>query len=400
MPVPTLPGTHWPAPYGFFQFLDYGAEAVAYPLLLILGLVSSVYALTIFCCDSCSSCSCCSTSCWLQLLLKGSRILHVKMFPGLFKKHKTYDSLKSRENKRWVTREFILYLDRRVENNPRIIITFYIIAMTIFSLSLLAFFRFIPAHASEREICLKKDDKSRTLFCYTHESCTYSLPVDCDAYNSTNLNKGRTLICYTISVFDVGLALAAAAALTKVAIVGITIFILVNESLYKRSQDKTIKCCKPHFCQVYFLSYVLLRFINLASLAVFGSIVYTRVITPAEHQAKHAGIGYAFLPIALVPSLCTIICTLRKHCDQQEYISYSQQQLPYCKKCHDVLDKVSVSYKVGGNVEIGWGESSNEDGATTSETEDMVLYSCKRHNRAQEHTMDLCNKVLRQCRAC
>ena len=295
----------------------------------------------------------------------GSRILNVKMFPGLFKRHKSYDLLKSGKNKRWVTREFILFLDRRVENEIRILISFYIIAMTICSLALSAFFRFIPVHASETELCLRTDDRSRTHYCYTHESAAYSLPVDCDAYNSTE-PKGITLSCYTISVLDVGIALAAALALAKVARTCITIFILMNEWLYKRSQDKTIEC-RPNCRLFYLFSCILFQYVIPISLLVLGFIIYLRTITAENHQAKRAAIGYALLPTALFPSLCTIICTLSKHCDQEEYISHCQQQLPHCKKCCDVpKDKKSVS---AGDSEIRCGESHNEGGAATSETD-------------------------------
>ena len=183
MTVPTLPVIPLPPPLGLFLFLDYGGEALTYALLLIAGAASYGYALFPFYEWISSDCSSKCASLF-QFLTTGSRILNVKMFPGLFTKHKSYDLPKGGKNKRWVTREFILFLDRRVENETRIIITFYIIAVTIIVLALSAFFRFIPVHASEMELCLRNDGRSRTLFCYTHESAAYSLPVDCVAHNS------------------------------------------------------------------------------------------------------------------------------------------------------------------------------------------------------------------------
>ena len=43
------------------------------------------------------------------------------------------------------------------------------------------------------------------------------LPEDCATYNSTEIEE-RKLTCYSFSIFDLGIAIAAAVALAKVAI--------------------------------------------------------------------------------------------------------------------------------------------------------------------------------------
>ena len=367
MTVPTLPGTSWSPPLWIFMALDYGGEALAYLLLLITVSLAYFYFFR-YCCKSC-----CEGKCtWIvDFLTKGSRILNVVMFPGLFNKHKDRDLDKSRSNKRWITRKFILFLDRRVENNFQIIISFYFLSLAIFSTGLLAFFRYIPVEISSE--CLRKDDHDRDLFCYTNGS---AWPVDCAAYNSTNSDLQEIdFLCYSFSVFDLGIAIAAAAALAKLATVCITIYIRVSEFVYKKSKDRTSKC--PSTCygvHIVITSFVLLGLL-LASEFGIAIIIAERVASGEGHRLKRTYIAYAVLLFAILPPLITITSNLPKHFSQEEYISYCKHQLPHSAEARDVLTNLIVTIQANihnetiqfsipaRDPEAAWGVYHNDGGA-------------------------------------
>ena len=379
MTVPTLPGTPWPPPLWFFMALDYGGEPLAYLLLLITLLLAYSYLFR-YCCKCC-----CEVQCtWMvDLLTKGSRILNVFMFPGLFKKLKDRDEYKSRENNRLVTRVFTLFLDRRVENNFQIIISFYFFSLAIFSTGLLAFFHYIPVDIGSE--CLRRDNQDRTIFCYTNRS---AWPVDCTAYNSTNSDMQKiNFLCYSFSVFDLGIAIAAAAALAKLATVGITIYIKVSEFVYKKSIDKTSKW--PHKCyrvHIVILSLVLLG-LFVASEFGIDIIIAERVASGEGHHLKHTYIAYVLLPLVILPPLTIITCNLPKHCSQEEYTSYCEHQLPHSAEARDVLEDLNVTIQAdidnetidianpARDPEAAWGQSHNDGGACAAlnETEETQL---------------------------
>ena len=68
--------------------------------------------------------------------------------------------------------------------------------------------------------CLETDSHGRTLFCYSDSS----LPVDCANFSVTELRELQ-FQCYT----GLGIVVAAALGLAKVAIVGVTIIVKVTE---------------------------------------------------------------------------------------------------------------------------------------------------------------------------
>ena len=345
MTVPTLPRTSWPPPLCFFMALDYGGDALAYLLLFIAFLLAYSYPFR-YCCKCC-----CEVKCtWVvDLLIKGSRILNVFMFPGLFKKLKDRDQRRRQANNRLVTRVFILFLDRRVENNFWIIISFYILSLAIFSAGLLAFFRYIPVEISSE--CLRRDDQGRDLFCYLNGStwppiCT-ALPVDCAKYNSTNSDMQEIdFLCYSLSVFDLGIAIAATAALVNLATVGITIYIKVNEFFYKKNIDKTSnddddddidktsKCpCKCYGVGIAIVSLVLLVLFVAFELGI--DVIIAELVASGEGlHLKYTYIAYAILPLVILPPLTIITCNLPKHCSQEEYIS--KYEVPHSAEAHDV----------------------------------------------------------------
>lgn len=360
MPVPTLPVFNWPAPLDLFLFLQYGDIA----LVIVLFLCTSALALSAsFCCfrilytvlraisnaitrhcmecirrqcteaetpttrksklslsDCCRKCDCkvCLKSCetwlckcwgWLRLNFKPkmrsvSRWLNVKMFPSLFKEHE------EQTNNHTVTRKF-LFLDREVEKNCLLIFSFWSLAFAIFGSSLLVFFRYIPVAISTE--CLERDDNLRSLFCYTNES---TWPVDCDTYNTTELEE-VDFVCYAITIPSVGLAYAAASGLASLATKSISIYIRASSVVYKWSRGSA---CLYNF-------YLTVTLFSLYGFAI-GSYLFVTEISTGRLDAAGADrlsglpyLAYGILPLMLIPSLFTIMCTLNKHCEQVKYIS-------------------------------------------------------------------------------
>ena len=377
MTLPTLLGIPWSPPLWFFVALDYGGDALAYLLLIITLLLAYSYLLR-YCCKSY-----CKGKCtWMvDLLTKGSRILNVFMFPGLFKKLKDRDQYKSRVNKRLVTRVFILFLDRRVENNFRIIISFYFFSLAIFSTGLLAFFHYIPVDINSE--CLRRDDQDRDLFCYTNGS---AWPVDCATYNNTNSDMQEIyFVCYSFSVFDLGIAIAAAAALAKVATVGITIYIKVSNFFYKKSIDKTSKCRpKCYRVLIAIMSSVLVGFFVTSEFGI-AIIIAEQVASGEGHHLQRTYIAYVLLPLVILPPLFIITSNLPKHCSQEEYIS--KYRLPQSAEARDVLEDLNVTIQAdidnetihfanpARDPEAAWGESHNDGGASAAlnATEEIQL---------------------------
>ena len=262
---------------------------------------------------------------------KGSRLLNVLMFPGLFKKHK---DRYVNQSGRWATREFIVFLDRKVEDNKEILLTFYFLALATFSSALLVFFRYIPVAISSE--CVETDDQDRVLYCYTIQSES-NWPVDCATYNSTELEETQFL-CYTIPIPSIGIATAAAVALAKLATVSITIYIRVSAAIYKWSFGNTGPCGTWVYIIYHVAVLGALIVISFGSSSAVALIIQSRWQMDEGHISKRVYLAYAVLPILLIWSLIVIIIALGKHCEQEEYISYSEEQSPKCKEHCDVHD--------------------------------------------------------------
>ena len=397
MPVPTLPGTHWAAPRGLFDFVYHGGEFVAYSLVTItfLGAFSycfprmskhttqgdnhmySIYytsSMTTKCSTSLRNCG--TFLSWVFIYLY--RILNVKLFPGLFKEHK--DRHKDQSSNRTVTRVFILFLDRRVENNSVILLAFCFLALAICSSALLVVFHYVPVAISTE--CLEKDDQERDLFCYTNES---PWPVDCAKYNSTDHNMPVIdFVCYTLtlSIFDLGIAIAAAAALAKLATVSITIYIRVSESVYKWSKGNTRRYCRLNAKCIYTIYCVL----AVIALCCYVILFYSTVILTSQSRTGLVEgrlsfrfyFTYSFLPFMLVPSLTFVMCTLGKHCDQEEYISCCQDQLPlFVNDRHEYMEAANC---------CGRKPVCNIDGNMHNETRPMLPDV---NNHGESHSEDV-----------
>ena len=359
MPVPTLPGTHWPAPLWFFMFLDYGGEALADFAIAVVFVVATVYYLHICKRSSCwkkciCKCTCvedgedgCRKRCCKkrsncagrllgvikELFTWGSRRLNVHMFPGLFKEHKKRDNGKQPIS-------FLLFLDREVEDNKVIIFTFYFLALAIFSTALLVFFRYIPVEISRE--CLIKDVHGPQLYCYTNESSlqmnsALQLPEDCATYNSTEIEE-RKFTCYSFSIFDLGIAIAAAVALAKVATVGITLYVRVIEGFHMWSQKNKI-----HFWFLHIVACIALFFLLSVSNTAVILIIVSRLKTGIGNESERTYLAYAILPFMLLFSLVTLLVTLNEHCNKEQFISYCICQSPGHECCDAKVRNLSAS---------------------------------------------------------
>ena len=352
--MPTLPFIGEPQLWLFF-FMDYFGEALAEVLLLITFVVATSFHIWRICLAVYQCCvkknheamSTETTSVTLnrkhECLTKCrggftwvSRKLNVKMYPGLFKEHKDRNLQVSGSGYSWITRQFMVFLDRKVEDNAHIILNFYFLASAILFSALLVFFRYVPIGFSRR--CITTDDNDRDVFCYTSES-TYplKLPVDCDTYNTTEL-KAIEFSCYTISIFDVAVAVAAAMALVELAILGITIYIRVSEGCYKWSKHSTSRWITRCYRFYHVIGFTLMIVISVLSYLAVSLIIKSRVETAEEHTSKRGYLAYAILPIMLIFFLIAIVLsgTLSKHFDREEYTSHCKYQLPINVKDCDV----------------------------------------------------------------
>lgn len=351
MTLSILPGTPWSPPLCLFVALDYGGEALAYLLFLTTFVAAYSYYFL-------RHCKCCNSkcSCLLDFFVAASTTLSVKMFPGLFKVH--MDWQKDQSGNRIVTRVPLLFLNKRVTNNDTIIANFSFLALAILSSALLAFFRYTPISISEE--CIVKDGQGRGLFCYTNES---NWPVDCAAYNTTKAEEVN-FICYTISMFHLGIAGAAAAVLAKLATVGITIYIKISECLFKRCIGNKGTCSLMYYraCLII-MGLLLLALLGTTDQLVIAKINTEQLATAEGRQLRSIYITYAVLPFMILPPLLTIICNLHQHCHQEEGISYCQCQLPNnnCMKVCDASKEPDFRVKTNMcddiDVEKAWGDS-------------------------------------------
>lgn len=317
MTVPTLPWIDQP-PLWLFMCMDYGGEALAELLLLMTFVVAISFYISLLCkagmlwcarkinkamsiettCASClkrtsaclRNCACLKTCrCLPKLLNCVCRKLNVRMYPGLFKERKEryLKSWTSRYNI-WGTRKFMLFLDRRVENNLRIKLDFYFLASAILFSALLVFFRYVPVAIGEE--CIATDENDHNVFCYSES--TWAWPVDCAAYNSTVLER-IAFSCYSISILDIGVAIAAAAAIANGATLIITIYIRLNECIYMETKDRsrTGRWVSRLYRLYHAGGFIMLIGIAISSYIAVSLIIKSRVET-AEGHTKNVHISH------------------------------------------------------------------------------------------------------------
>ena len=376
MVVPTLPVIGVPPSIVLFIILQFLAVAVVYVLFIAAAvstavLLSGLPALLYCICNNsrttrqCGPGGCCSSMKTAFLFV--GRLLCVHTFPALFKVHKTRSGRGSQ------TREFMVFLDRKVESSLALIAAFCSIVYSIFCTSTMVFFRYFPVEGSGE--CFEKDNHGRSLFCYSNSR----LPVDCANYSVTELRKLR-FDCYAIAIpTGFGIAVAAALGLAKVAIVSITIFVKVTEGYFKMTKNppqKLRKCCcrkLPRICanKIYIhSSYLLLlavSIISFVSMIAFVIVLFRNetFLKPLDYLYYCA---YIFLPTLICGPLIYIVKYLEAHCDREEYVSFAADQRPLDPRDWDMESGSSVT--AGQQDEAGTGGAS---GVAPNETEESVL---------------------------
>ena len=175
--------------------------------------------------------------CMKNTFLCVGRLLCVQTFPALFKMHKTRSDHGSQ------TREFMVFLDRSMENSLILVTAFCSI---VCSSTTKVFLRYFTVEVSRE--CLEKDSHGQSLFCYLSNSIASlknsSLPVDCANFSLTELREFQ-FQCYAIAPpTSLGIAVAATLGLAKVVIVGVTIFVKVTDGFLKLTKNPPWKLQK------------------------------------------------------------------------------------------------------------------------------------------------------------
>ena len=337
MAVPVLPVIEAPPSQCVFQALEWLALAPAILLYLLAGASSLVIWRLLLVCISCCVQRKSKLSCrrMKTVVLAIARLLCVNAFPALFKMHKIHSDHHSRK-----MREFMVFLDRKVENNWVIISAFCSLACSIYSASAILFFYYFPVEESAE--CLEKDQHKRTLFCYSNSSSDPSSPVDCAQYNVTELHELH-FQCYAIALPGLGIAVAAALGLAKVATVSITLYIKISTGTFKMTKNHSRKlkkcccCCMPQWC----LSRVCVNKFYIYSIFVILLLVsFISCGLIAQHYIMHSTFenvdpiiylytfACAFLPMLTAIPLLRITKVLEGHCTQGEYASCALDQRP------------------------------------------------------------------------
>ena len=236
-----------------------------------------------------------------------------------------------------------MFLDRKVENNAGIIFSFCSLAYTIFSLSAIGFFQYFPVAVSRE--CLEEDHYGQTLFCYSTLSINSRIsspPVDCLQYNFTEIRELH-FRCYAIAVSGFGTGIAAALAIAKVAVVGITVYIRATEGFFKMTKNPPQKLkmcfsrCIPQCCccrcnrkcanKIYiFSSLAVIGLVAVAIIAVYVSILVLHLTRQLGVKNYYA--SYAALPFLVWIPLVFIVVLSEGHCEQGEYTSLAAEQKP------------------------------------------------------------------------
>ena len=357
MAVPTLPVFGVTPPIGLFNVLEWLVFAIVYALFGAAVVSTFVVMLPVMkhICNNSRTPRQHSHSSYYRCMkipfLFVGRFLCVHTFPALFKMHKTRSEHGSQ------TREFMVFLDRKVESSLALITAFSLIVLGIFSTSTMVFFRYFPVEQSSLRECLEKDSHGRPLFCYRNSD----LPVDCANYCTTE-SRGLHFKCYALAIpTGFGIAVAAALGLAKAATVAVTIFVKVTEGYFKMTKNPPRKlqewcCCKvPRTCanKIYvYLSIVLLVALAIVS-ETFAFLFLRHLITePRLHRLYH--FAYIILPMLIYLPLSYIIYYLDTHCDKGEYVSFAADQRPLDPRDWDVESESSMT--AGQQDEAGTGD--------------------------------------------
>ena len=398
MVVPTLPLFTRVVYSSVFHTLEWLAIVPVYVLFVMAATCSMV--LLQHCCNvqfhkrfsswnlkQCLSRGCCKDT--KTVFLSVGRLVCVNTFPALFKLHKTRVGHGSQ------TRKFMFFLDRKVENNLPLIAAFCSIVYCIFCSSAMVFLRYFPVEESGE--CLEKDNHDRPLFCYINASfANPSLPVDCANYSVTELRE-LDFECFALTFpGGLGIAVAAALGLVKVAIVGVTICVKITEGCFKMTKNpeklpKWCCCCRLSCANTVYicLSVCLLVLMSIVSF-IFGSVLIVHFSETHSKQPLHVlyYIAYTFLPMLICGPLAYIIQKMKAHCDRGEYISFSADQRPLDPRDWDEESEpptIESSVTEGQcDEESMGGESGNINGEAPNETEEISI-RCRVENEEIQH---------------
>ena len=297
------------------------------------------------------------------------RRLCVQVFPALFKMHKTRSDHGSQ------MRSFMVFLDRKVDRSLPVVAAFCSIVFSIFSSSVTVFFQYFPVEKSED--CLEKDKHGRSLFCYRNSDL-----MDCANYSTTELRELQ-FVCYAIALPGFGIAVAAALALAKVAILGVTICVKLTEGYFKITNDPP-QILSRWFCscrrQCANGTYGALSF--LVFCIFLPSLSYITLTIILLHFHTEIDLNLLFdldilsFPVLVFYPLWYIIVYLETHCDKGEYISIGADMKPPDQRDWDVEPETSVTEGEQDKASNGR-ESGNINDEAPIEIEETLLIEAR-----------------------
>ena len=213
---------------------------------------------------------------------------------------------------------FMVFLDRDFENNLELKNSLYLLTIAILMSSALVFFRFFPVAVSAE--CLEMDALLRPLFCYTNES---DFPVDCADFtkNFTTAESSDSLnvVCYALAT-NIGIAVAAAVGFASLVAGLITIYIRASELWFRKKRSRL--CHVVMSVLAYFKVSIAAVIYSVISI---GPLLGSTTVATGDVAARHANILLVvlmFIPFVIIAS------KLQCHCQQSQYSSLSQDQVP------------------------------------------------------------------------
>ena len=206
--------------------------------------------------------------------------------------------------------------------------------------------------------------------------------MDCANYNMTVLRKLQ-FQCYVIALPGFGIAVAAALALAKVAILGVTICVKVTEGYFKMTNDHPQKVSRC-FCGggrrcanvIYIASCCNLLTITLPYLSFFIiAAILVDLLTELELKVLY-DFDYVFFPVLAFYPLWYIIVYLETHCDKGEYISIGADMRPPDPRDWDMESETSVTEGEQDKASNG-GESGNINDEAPTDIEETLLIEAR-----------------------
>ena len=298
--------------------------------------------------------------CTKAVFLSMGRRLCVYTFPVLFKMHKIHSDDSSK------TREFMVFLDRKVERSLPLIAAFYCIISGILCSSVAVFLQYFLVEKSLGK-CIEEDNHDRPVFCYNSSNHLQ----DCAVYNETELQE---LDCYTIAlVGGISIAFAAALAVVKVATLGITICVKVTEGYFKLTKNPPWKwpwmcslgCSRKCADRVYLIiSAILLFSVGPLVLSYFIFIAFlqpssSKLLLPIGTPILNSYI-LSLVPTLICHPLGLVILYLHAHCGKGEYVSIAADQRPLDQCDWDEESESSVNEREHDEAEGECGDINGE----------------------------------------